>query len=162
MAGGTRPWGEGTLAARLRAAPHTLKRALCDPALFDGVGNVFSDEVLFHARLSPVQRPANLGDEEVARLHAAASATLQAWIDRRRAEVGDGFPDEVTAFHPAMAVHGGRGEPCLACGSPIQRIVHAENETNYCARCQTGGHLLKDRALSRLLKDDWPRSLDEL
>ena len=148
--------------ARLAVKSHTLKRALCDPRLFDGIGNAYSDEILFHARLSPLQRTGNLDDEESARLFAAARSTLETWIDRLRDEVGDRFPDKVTAFHDRMAVHGRHREPCPDCGAPVQRIAYADHETNYCAGCQTGGKLLKDRALSRLLKDDWPRSLDEL
>ena len=147
---------------RLAVKSHTLKRALCDPRLFDGIGNAYSDEILFHARLSPLQRTGNLDDEESARLFAAARSTLETWIDRLRDEVGDRFPDKVTAFHDRMAVHGRHREPCPDCGAPVQRIAYADHETNYCAGCQTGGKLLKDRALSRLLKDDWPRSLDEL
>ncbi len=147
---------------RLVAERHTLKRALCDPTLFDGIGNAYSDEILFHARLSPLQQTTNLDAAEVERLWRTARETLERWIARLREEVGDGFPDKVTAFHEAMAVHGRHRKPCPDCGAPVQRIVYAENETNYCAACQTGGKLLKDRALSRLLKDDWPRSLDEL
>ncbi len=148
--------------ARLRSERHTLKRALCDPRLFDGIGNAYSDEILHRARLSPLQLTTNLTEEELERLRAATRATLLAWIERLRAAAGDGLPEGVTAFREGMAVHGRYREPCPACGAPVQRIVYAANETNYCARCQTGGRLLADRALSRLLKDDWPRSLDEL
>ena len=151
-----------TFAARLRAERHTLKRALTDPRLFGGIGNAYSDEILHRARLSPLQLTTNLDDDDTRRLHAATRAELLAWLDRLRAEVGDGFPEEVTAFRPGMAVHGRYGEPCPTCGAPVQRIRYAENETNYCARCQTGGRLLADRAMSRLLKEDWPRSIDDV
>ena len=149
-------------AARLRVANNTLKRALTDPRRFSGIGNAYSDEILHRARLSPLQLTGNLDDEEVARLHAATRAVLTEWTDRLRAEAGEAFPTGVTAFRPGMAVHGRFKHPCPACGAPVQRIRFAENETNYCARCQTGGRLLADRALSRLLKDDWPRTLEEL
>jgi formamidopyrimidine-DNA glycosylase len=149
-------------AARLRAEHHTVKRSLTDPTLFDGIGNAYSDEILHRAKQSPFRQTSAMTDAEIATLHAAAIATLDEWTARLRAEVGDGFPDKVTAFRPEMAVHGRYGEPCPACGSPVQRIVYAENEANYCAECQTGGKLLADRALSRLLKDDWPRTLEEL
>lgn len=148
--------------ARLLAERHTLKRALTDPRLFSGIGGAYSDEILHRARLSPVKLTGKLAEEEVARLHEATRAVLAEWIDRLRAEVGDGFPEKVTAFRPEMAVHGKFGRPCPDCGAPVQRIVHAANETNYCAGCQTGGRLLADRALSTLLKKDWPRSLEEL
>ena len=148
--------------ARLRAENHTLKRALCDPRTFSGIGNAYSDEILHAARMSPLRLTHKLDDEEVERLHAATRETLSSWTERLRAEVGDGFPERVTAFRRGMAVHGRFREPCPVCGAPVQRIVYAENETNYCARCQTEGRLLRDRALSRLLKDDWPESLDEL
>ena len=141
---------------------HTLKRTLTDPHVFSGIGNAYSDEILHRARLSPVQLTTNLSDEEIARLDRAIRDVLTEWIDRLRAETGSAFPEKVTAFRPEMAVHGKYGQPCPVCGSPVQRIVHAENETNYCARCQTGGKLLADRALSRLLKGDWPKSIDEL
>ena len=141
---------------------HTLKRALTDPRLFSGIGNAYSDEILHRARLSPVRLTRQLSDEEVARLLEAAQATLLAWISRLRRETGDRFPEKVTAFRDGMAVHGRYREPCPDCGSPVQRIVYRERETNYCAQCQTGGRLLADRALSRLLKKDWPRSLEEL
>jgi formamidopyrimidine-DNA glycosylase len=146
----------------LQAEHHTLKRALTDPRLFSGIGNAYSDEILHAARLSPLAMTLRLSDEEIARLHAAARSTLEAWTERLRRETGTGFPEKVTAFREGMAVHGRFREPCPACGSPVQRIVYAENETNYCARCQTGGKLLADRALSRLLKDDWPRTIEEL
>jgi len=141
---------------------HTLKRALTDPHLFAAIGNAYSDEILHRARLSPLKWTSRLSDEETRRLYAATRETLEEWTERLRREVGDGFPDRVTAFHDAMAVHGRHRQPCPDCGSPVQRIVFAENETNYCATCQTGGQVLADRALSRLLKGDWPRTLDEL
>jgi formamidopyrimidine-DNA glycosylase len=141
---------------------HTLKRALTDPHILSGIGNAYSDEILHRARLSPVKQTQSLSDEEHARLFAATRATLADWIDRLRREAGGNFPEGVTAFRPEMAVHGRLGKPCPDCGAPVQRIRHGENETNYCARCQTGGRLLADRALSRLLKADWPRTLEEL
>jgi formamidopyrimidine-DNA glycosylase len=141
---------------------HTLKRALTDPRLFAGIGNAYSDEILHRARLSPVAMTKNLSDEEIARLYSATRGVLGEWADRLRAQTGTGFPDKVTAFREEMAVHGRYGKPCPVCGAPVQRIVYAENETNYCARCQTGGRILADRALSRLLKKSWPRSIDEL
>jgi len=141
---------------------HTLKRALTDPRLFSGIGNAYSDEILHRARLSPVKLTRSLTEDETHRLHAATRATLLDWTERLRREAGDRFPEKVTAFRDGMAVHGRYREPCPTCGAPVQRIVHAENETNYCAQCQTGGTLLADRALSRLLKSDWPRSLEEL
>ena len=147
--------------ARLRSENHTLKRALTDPRLFDGIGNAYSDEMLHAARLSPLQLTARLGDDDVTRLVAAIRSTLSEWTNRLRFEAAGGWPDKVTAFRPEMAVHGRFKLPCPDCGAPVQRIRYAENETNYCARCQTGGCLLADRAMSRLLKDDWPRSLDE-
>lgn len=146
----------------LRRENQTLKRALTDPRLFSGIGGAYGDEILYRARLSPVKLSRALDEGEVARLRAASREVLAEWTARLRAEVGEGFPEHVTAFHPAMAVHGRFGQPCPACGSPVQRIVHVENETNYCARCQTGGRLLADRALSRLLRKDWPRTLEEL
>ena len=149
-------------AERLRSENHTLKRALTDPRLFSGIGNAYSDEILHRARLSPMALTHKLDDADVATLFDATRAALIDWTERLRADVGDGFPEEVTAFRPDMAVHGRYGQPCPVCGSPVQRIRYADNETNYCARCQTGGRLLADRALSRLLKDDWPRSIDEL
>jgi formamidopyrimidine-DNA glycosylase len=146
---------------RLRSENHTLKRCLTSPRLFSGIGNAYSDEILHRSRLSPVQLTSRMTDEDVARLFAAARDTLHEWTVRLRQQIGDGFPDKVTAFHPEMAVHGRYGLPCPACGSTVQRIRYADNETNYCARCQTGGKLLADRSLSRLLKDDWPRTIEE-
>ena len=154
--------GEGAFREALLRENHTLKRSLTDPRLFSGIGNAYSDEILHRARLSPVGLTQRLDDEEVTRLHDATVATLREWTERLRAEVGDGFPEKVTAFRGGMAVHGRYREPCPDCGSPVQRIVYTDNETNYCAPCQTGGRLLADRALSRLLKKDWPRSLEEL
>jgi len=150
--------------ARLIAENHTLKRALTDPRLFSGIGNAYSDEILHRAKLSPVALTHSLGDEDVQRLHSATSDVMGEWIERLRAEADQsgGWPDKVTAFRPEMAVHGRYGKPCPVCGAPVQRIVYADNETNYCARCQTGGKLLADRALSRLLKASWPRNIDEL
>lgn len=141
---------------------HTLKRSLTDPRIFSGIGNAYSDEILHHARLSPLKLTSKLSPEEIARLHRATKSTLADWIERLRDETGPEFPSKVTAFRPGMAVHGRYGQPCPDCGSPVQRIVYAENECNYCPMCQTEGRLLADRALSRLLKDDWPRSLEEL
>jgi formamidopyrimidine-DNA glycosylase len=141
---------------------HTLKRALTDPDLFSGIGNAYSDEILHRARLSPVKLTRRLDGEEVARLYAATRELLSAWTERLRAERAGGFPEGVTAFRPEFAVHGRHRQPCPVCGAPVQRIVHAENETNYCPRCQTGGQILSDRSLARLLKEDWPRTLDEL
>jgi formamidopyrimidine-DNA glycosylase len=149
-------------ADRLRSENHTLKRALTDPRLFAGIGNAYSDEILHRARLSPVALSAHISDDEMRALYEAVRATLRLWTDRLRAEAGAQFPEKVTAFRDGMAVHGRYGEPCPDCGAPVQRIVYAENETNYCARCQTGGRILADRALSRLLKKSWPRSIDEL
>ncbi len=149
-------------AEALTCENHTVKRSLTDPRLFSGIGNAYSDEILHAARLSPLKLTSRLTADEVARLHDAAQATLRTWVDRLRGEAGNGFPEKVTAFHPAMAVHGRFGKPCPVCGSPVQRIVYASNEANYCAACQTGGRLLADRALSRLLGRDWPRSLEEL
>lgn len=148
--------------AALRRENHTLKRALTDPRLFSGIGNAHSDEILFRAGLSPARRTRQLSDDEIARLAAVTRAWLEAAVARLVAEAGDRFPDKITAFHPMHAVHGRFGEPCPVCGSPIQRIVYAQNETNYCARCQTSGRLLADRAFSRLLGEDWPRTLEEL
>ncbi len=148
--------------ARILAENRTLKRALTDPSILSGIGNAYSDEILHRARLSPVKLSQRLDAEEVQRLYASTRQVLTEWTDRLRAQVGDGFPEKVTAFRPEMAVHGRYREPCPACGAPVQRIVYASNETNYCAPCQTGGSLLADRALSRLLKKDWPRSLEEL
>lgn len=141
---------------------HTLKRTLTDPHVFSGIGNSYSDEILHRARLSPLKLSTSLDEAETARLHEAARATLLDWTARLRDRAGDGFPEKLTAFQEGMAVHGRYGQPCPDCGAPVQRIVYAENETNYCARCQTGGRRLADRALSRLLKEDWPRSIDEV
>lgn len=149
-------------AAALTAENHTLKRALTDPHLFAGIGNAYSDEILHAARLSPIAMTSKLSEEEATRLYEATHETLLTWIERGRREAGDGWPTRVTAFRPAMAAHGKYGKPCPACGTPIQRIVHADNETNYCPRCQTGGKLLADRALSTLLKKDWPKTIEEL
>jgi formamidopyrimidine-DNA glycosylase len=140
----------------------TVKRALTDPGILAGIGNAYSDEILHRARLSPAQRTRSLGDEQMARLWESTRGVLEDWIARLRDEAGEEFPTKVTAFREGMAVHGRYGQPCPACGAPVQRIVYAENESNYCARCQTGGRLLADRALSRLLRSDWPRTLDEL
>ncbi|HYE90863.1 MAG TPA: DNA-formamidopyrimidine glycosylase family protein [Terriglobales bacterium] len=163
-AGGIDPLAADATAFRaaLTRESHTVKRALTDPRFFSGIGNAYSDEILHRARLSPVKLTRHLTDEEVARLREAARATLQEWIDRLGAEARRAFPEKVTAFRPEMAVHGRFGKPCPDCGAPVQRIVHADNETNYCARCQTGGKLLADRALSRLLHQDWPKTLEEL
>ena len=147
---------------RLLRENHTLKRALTDPRLFSGIGNAYSDEILHRARLSPIAQTHKLDPGEVLRLYASARSVLTEWTLRLREEAASGFPTKVTAFRPQMAVHGRFGEPCPDCGAPVQRIVYAENETNYCARCQTGGTILADRALSRLLKSSWPRSIDEL
>ena len=151
-------------AAALRSENHTLKRALTDPRLFSGIGNAYSDEILHAARLSPVQLTGKLSDADVARLHAATQATLRRWIATLRAEFAGRVPGagEVTAFRPDFAVHGRYGKPCPDCGQPVQRIRYADNETNYCPTCQTGGRLLADRSLSRLLKSDWPKTLEEL
>jgi formamidopyrimidine-DNA glycosylase len=147
-------------AERLRSENHTLKRALTDPTLFSGIGNAYSDEILHAARLSPVMLTSRIDDAEVARLYAAIREQMQLWIDRLRRLADGGFPQKVTAFRDEMAVHGRFGLPCPVCGTPVQRIRYADNETNYCARCQTGGRLLADRSLSRLLKQDWPKSVD--
>ena len=149
-------------AGQLKSENHTLKRALTDPHLFSGIGNAYSDEILHRARLSPLAMTSHLGDEDTRRLYHATLEVLNEWIGRLREEAGAGFPEKVTAFRDAMAVHGKYGQPCPVCGAPVQRIVFAENEVNYCARCQTGGKILADRALSRLLKKSWPRSIDEL
>jgi len=148
--------------AAITRESHTLKRTLTDPRILSGIGNAYSDEILHRARLSPVRMTRQLSEEETTRLFEAAKATLADWIERLRRETGGGFPEGVTAFRPDMAVHGRYGRPCPECGAPVQRIVHAGNETNYCARCQTAGRLLADRALSRLLHQDWPRTLEEL
>jgi formamidopyrimidine-DNA glycosylase len=149
-------------AAALVSSNHTLKRALTDPRLFSGIGNAYSDEILHRARLSPVAMTRNLAPAEIERLHTATQEVLLEWTDRLRAGAGSGFPEKVTAFRDGMAVHGRYGQPCPRCGAKVQRIRYASNETNYCAPCQTGGKLLADRALSRLLRSDWPRTLDEL
>ncbi len=146
----------------LREENHTLKRALTDPRLFSGIGNAYSDEILHAARLSPVQLTQKLSPEQVERLYQATRATLTVWTERLRAEAKKGFPEKVTAFRPEMAVHGKYRQPCPVCGTPVQRIVHAENETNYCPTCQTGGKLLADRSLSKLLKGDWPKTWEEM
>ena len=148
--------------AALTEHQHTLKRALTDPRIFSGIGNAYSDEILHAARLSPLTMTQALTAEQVDRLYRATRETLVRWTEILRRQVGDGFPEKVTAFRPEMAVHGRYKEPCPDCGTPVQRILYADNETNYCATCQTGGKLLADRALSRLLKKDWPRTLDEL
>lgn len=140
----------------------TLKRALTDPAVVDGIGNAYSDEILHRARLSPFALTGSLDTEEIVRLHAASKEVLSEWIVRLRAQAGSNIPEKVTAFHPEMAVHGKYGQPCPACGSPVQRIVYAENEANYCPVCQTGGKVLADRSLSRLLKNDWPKTIEDL
>jgi len=159
--GGVEPLGSTLeqFAAALTRENHTLKRALTDPHLFSGIGNAYSDEILHAAKLSPLKLTQSMTAEEIARLRDATRATLVIWIDQLRRELGGGFPEKVTAFRDAMAVHGRFKQPCPVCGAPVQRIVYAENECNYCARCQTGGRVLADRSLSRLLKDDWPREL---
>ena len=149
-------------AERLRSERHTVKRSLTDPTLFDGIGNAYSDEILHAAKLSPFRMTSSITDDEVRTLHRATTTTLKRWTKLLRDEVGDGFPDKVTAFRPEMAVHGKYNEPCPVCGTKVQRIVYADNEANYCPTCQTEGRLLADRSLSRLLKEDWPKSLDEL
>ncbi len=147
---------------RLLLENHTVKRSLTDPRLFSGIGNAYSDEILHAACLSPLKWTSRLTDEEIEALHGATIKTLLQWTDRLRTELGDRFPDKVTAFHEAMAVHGRFDKPCPVCGAPVQRIVYASNEANYCARCQTGGKVLADRSLSRLLKGDWPRRIEDL
>jgi formamidopyrimidine-DNA glycosylase len=149
-------------ASVLQKENHTLKRSLSDPRLFSGIGNAYSDEILHRAQLSPIAMTSKLTQEESERLYQATCATLAEWTQRLRDEAGDGFPENVTAFRPEMAVHGKFGKPCPVCGSPVQRIRYADNETNYCPACQTGGRVLADRSLSRLLKNDWPRTLDDL
>ena len=146
----------------LTAGTHTLKRALTDPHLFSGIGNAYSDEILHAARMSPFKQTGSITDEEMRRLYEATRRTLAEWIARLQEETGDNFPEKVTAFRKGMAVHGRSREPCPDCGAPIQRIVYAANEANYCANCQTGGRLFADRSLSRLLKQDWPRTLEQL
>lgn len=152
----------GELATVLRREGHTIKRALTDPRIVSGIGNAHSDEILHAAKLSPFTRTKDLSDAEIAHLHRVILASLHEWIDRLREELGSGFPEKVSAFHPRMNVHGRFNQPCPVCGSPIQRIVHGAHETNYCPGCQTEGRILKDRALSRLLGDDWPKTLEEL
>ena len=149
-------------AAALRREVHTLKRALTDPRVFSAIGNAYSDEILWRARQSPVRRTSAMTDEQIETLHVATQATLREWTERLLLEAGDDFPEKVTAFRPEMAVHGRYGQPCPACGAPVQRIAYAENESNYCARCQTAGKLLADRSLSRLMHGDWPKTLDAL
>jgi len=162
--GGLEPIGATAEAFReaLTRENRTLKRALTDPRLFSGIGNAYSDEILHAARLSPFKQTQSIGDDEVARLFEAVRTTLVGWSARLREETGDGFPEKVTAFREGMAVHGRYRQPCPVCGSPVQRVVYAANEANYCATCQTGGRLLADRSLSRLLREDWPRTLEEL
>jgi len=154
--------GQSAFAGRLVSESHTLKRALTDPRLFSGIGNAYSDEILHRAKLSPLQLTVRLRDDEIERLYRAVRDVLIEWTDRLRRETGGDFPEKVTAFREGMAVHGRYREPCPVCATPVQRIRYADNETNYCPTCQTGGKLLADRALSRLLREDWPRSLDEL
>jgi formamidopyrimidine-DNA glycosylase len=162
--GGLEPMeiGPAEFAKRLRLENHTLKRALTDPRLFSGIGNAYSDEILHRARLSPLQLTSRMDDDDIERLHQATVTVLREWTERLRQDAGEGFPEKVTAFRTGMAVHGRYGEPCPRCGGAVQRIRYADNETNYCPTCQTGGRLLADRGLSRLLKQDWPRSLEEL
>ena len=162
--GGVEPLGvtREEFAAALCRENRTLKRALTDPRIFSGIGNAYSDEILHRARLSPVRRTSQLDEDEIERLYEAVGSSLREWIARLREEAGDDFPKKVTAFRPDMAVHGKYGEPCPVCGSNVQRISYADNETNYCATCQTGGKLLADRSLSRLLKDDWPKTIEDL
>jgi len=163
-AGGIEPLDASldVFAAALRSSNHTLKRSLTDPHIFSRIGNAYSDEILHRAQLSPIAMTQKLTDDEVGRLYDATRATLLEWIDRLRTESGGEFPEKVTAFRPEMAVHGRYGQPCPRCGAKVQRIRYASNETNYCAKCQTGGRLLADRALSRLMHEDWPRTLEEL
>jgi len=153
---------EAEFRTALRRENHTLKRTLTDPRLFSGIGNAYSDEMLHRARLSPLALTQKLSDAEIAQLFVAVRETLSDWLQRLRSYAGGQFPEKVTAFRPDMAVHGRFGKPCPVCGAPVQRIIYAENETNYCPRCQTGGKVLADRSLSRLLKDDWPRTIEEL
>jgi formamidopyrimidine-DNA glycosylase len=154
--------GPDEFAAALTSANHTLKRALTDPHIFSGIGNAYSDEILHYAQLSPVTLTQRLDPEQITRLYEATRETLTQWKERLREQAGGKFPEKVTAFREGMAVHGRYGQPCPRCGAKVQRIRYASNETNYCARCQTGGKLLADRALSRLLREDWPRSLEEM
>jgi formamidopyrimidine-DNA glycosylase len=156
------PGDEDSFRGALLCENHTLKRSLTDPRLFSGIGNAYSDEILHRAKLSPLAQTSKLSEEEISRLFAATRDTLLDWLDRQRREARDGFPENVTAFREDMAVHGKFGKPCPVCQAPVQRIVYAENETNYCPRCQTNGKVLADRSLSRLLKDDWPRTVEEL
>lgn len=162
--GGVEPFAASpaVFAAALTRERHTLKRALTDPALISGIGGAYADEIMHRARLSPLARTDTLEPGDLERLHAAVQEVLTEWVDRLRAQAADAFPEKVTAFHPEMAVHGRYGQPCPVCGTPVQRIVHADDETNYCPRCQTGGRILADRALSRLLKEDWPRRVEDL
>lgn len=162
--GGVEPLEVGVeeFGAALKKENRTLKRALTDPRIFSGIGNSYSDEILWAARMSPVKKTSQLTDEEVANLRVAVVDSLTEWTDRLREEVGEDWPTKVTAFRDDMAVHGKYGQPCPRCGSKVQRIAYADNETNYCATCQTGGKLLADRSLSRLLKDDWPKTIEEL
>jgi formamidopyrimidine-DNA glycosylase len=146
----------------LTSENHTVKRALTDPHIFSGIGNAYSDEILHAARMSPFKQTRTLAPDEIRQLYDATRITLNRWIDALREETGDAFPEKVTAFREEMAVHGRYGKPCPDCGTPVQRVVYAANEANYCATCQTGGRLLADRSLSRLMKDDWPRTLEEL
>ena len=152
----------GAFREALTRENHTLKRALTDPRLFSGIGNAYSDEILHAARLSPLKLTRSLSDEEIERLHGATRDTLLLWVDRLRQDLAGRFPEKVTAFHDRMAVHGRFKQPCPVCGTPVQRIVYAANECNYCAKCQNGGRLLADRSLSRLLRDDWPKSIDDI
>lgn len=162
--GGLEPLGatREAFAEALRRESHTAKRSLTDPHLLSGIGNAYSDEILWRARLSPVRLTRAMTDEEIARLHQATQDTLREWTERLARETGDEFPDKVTAFREEMAVHGRYRKPCPACGTPVQRIAYAANEANYCAKCQTGGKLLADRSLSRLMKGDWPKTVEEL
>lgn len=162
--GGLEPLGANLaeFATRVRKENHTIKRTLTDPRLFAGIGNAYSDEILHAARMSPYAMTSKMSDDDIERLHRHTCETLTMWTRRLRAQTGDSFPERVTAFHKEMAVHGKAGEPCPVCGDPVQRIAYADNECNYCVTCQTGGRLLADRALSRLLRTDWPRTLEEL
>jgi formamidopyrimidine-DNA glycosylase len=163
-AGGIEPLDSdrSAFSAALRSENHTLKRSLTDPHIFSGIGNAYSDEILHRAQLSPIAMTQKLSDEEITRLYEATRASLVEWTERLRTQCAGEFPEKVTAFHPEMAVHGRYGQPCPRCGSKVQRIRYAANETNYCATCQTGGRLLADRALSRLMHEDWPATLEEL